>query len=318
MQNLNTYQKDDILINNNCKGGDVLNLNSCTLCPRNCRVDRTQGKTGVCKMTDRVKIARAALHMWEEPCISGSVGSGTVFFVGCSLGCVYCQNKPVSRALVGKEVSVSRLVQIYFDLKSKGSANINLVTPDHYIPQIATSLELARGSGLDIPVVYNTSSYVHPQSLDMLDGLVDIYLPDMKYIDKELSKKYSLAADYPEAAKKAIDAMVKQVGAPVFDQNGMMTKGVIVRHLVLPGNVLNSKKVIKYLYETYGDSIYISIMSQYTPCTDLSAYPEINRTLTESEYDRVVDYACALGIKNAFIQEGSSASESFIPDFDFK
>ena len=295
-----------------------MNLTNCTLCPRNCGIDRVSGKTGVCKMTDDIKIARAALHMWEEPCISGDVGSGTVFFCGCSLGCVYCQNKPVSRGTVGKVVSIEKLCRIYFDLMNKGAANINLVTPDHYIPQIAKSLEMSRQKGLNIPVVYNSSSYVNPQSLKMLDGLVDIYLPDMKYMDSKIAKKYSLAADYPKAAMIAIDAMVKMTGESVFDKNGMMRRGVIVRHLVLPGNVLNSKKVLKYLFETYGDSIYISIMSQYTPCTDLSSYPEINRTVGKSEYERVISYANELGIKNAFVQEGESASESFIPEFDYK
>lgn len=291
-------------------------MNKCQLCPRKCGADRDKGQTGFCGMISEIKIARAALHMWEEPCISGNGGSGTVFFSGCSLKCVYCQNKAVSDGMVSKAVSGQRLIEIFFELKSKGAENINLVTPDHYIPQLISPLKYARENGLDIPIVYNSSSYVRADSLGQLSSLVDIYLPDMKYMDEKLSKKYSFAPDYPRAAQLAIDEMVKQAGRPVFNKNGMMKKGVIVRHLVLPGNVLNSKKVLRYLYTTYGDDIYISIMSQYTPCTDLKDFPEINRKVTEAEYMRVVDYAYELGIKNAFIQEKEAASESFIPVFD--
>lgn len=291
-------------------------MKKCELCPRKCGVDRSKGNIGFCGMTSEIKLARASLHMWEEPCISGSCGSGTVFFSGCTLGCVYCQNKPVSRGKAGKLITEQRLYEIFFELKEKGAQNINLVTPDHYISQLVLPLKKARENGLDIPVVYNSSSYVNTDCLKQLNGLVDIYLPDMKYIDSTLSKKYSLAADYPGVAKKAIEEMVKQAGKPVFDEKGMMKKGVIVRHLVLPGNVLNSKKVIKYLYNTYGDDIYISIMSQYTPCTDLSNYEEINRKVTDAEYMRVVEFARDMGIKNAYVQDGDAASESFIPFFD--
>ena len=290
----------------------------CTLCPRNCGADRANGKIGTCGVTSDITLARASLHMWEEPCISGTAGSGTVFFSGCSLGCVYCQNKAISCGKVGKKISEKRLVDIFFELKAKGAANINLVTADHYIPQVASALAQATDRGLDLPVVYNTSSYVYSHSLGMLDGEVDVYLPDLKYMDSSISAKYSRAADYPSVAVKAIDAMVKQVGDAVFDENGMIKRGVIVRHLVLPGNVLNSKKVLKFLRDTYGDAIYISIMSQYTPCTDLSLYPEINRKVTAAEYDRVVDYASEIGITKAFIQEGEAASESFIPAFDYE
>lgn len=293
-------------------------MNNCTLCPRMCGADRLSGKTGSCGMTCEIKLARASLHMWEEPCISGECGSGTVFFSGCSLGCVFCQNKDISSGKTGKTVTTERLCEIYFELKQKGAANINLVTPDHYIPQIKDSLDLAFSRNLDLPVVYNTSSYVCVDSLKLLSGYVDVYLPDMKYADGAIAGKYSFASDYPSVASSALDEMVKQAGTPVFDNNGMIKKGVIVRHLVLPGNVLNSKKVIKYLYETYGDDIYISIMSQYTPCTNLDKYPEINRKVTCDEYDRVVDFAHSLGVKNAFVQEGEAASESFIPSFDFE
>lgn len=293
-----------------------MNLEKCILCPRNCAVNRTVGNKGICGMSEQLMVAKASLHMWEEPCISGDNGSGTVFFSGCALKCVFCQNKPVSRGEVGKKISAERLAEIYLELMDKGAANINLVTADHYIPQVAKSLEIARNNGMNLPIVYNTSSYINVGSLSLLDGLIDIYLPDMKYMDPALSDKYSFAPDYPDAAKKAIEAMVNQVGKPIFAENGLMKKGVIVRHLVLPGHILDSKKVLRYLFDTYGDNIYISIMSQYTPCTNLEKYPEINRKLAKAEYDRIVGFAENIGIANAFIQEGEAASESFIPSFD--
>lgn len=293
-----------------------MSLEKCMLCPKKCAVNRTVGNNGICGMSEDIVVAKASLHMWEEPCISGNNGSGTVFFSGCALKCVFCQNKPVSRGEVGKKISAERLAEIYFELMDKGAANINLVTADHYIPQVAKSLEIARNNGMNLPIVYNTSSYINVGSLSLLNGLIDIYLPDMKYMNPMLAAKYSFAFDYPGVAKKAIDAMVNQVGKPIFDENGMMKKGVIVRHLVLPGNILDSKKVLRYLFDTYGDNIYISIMSQYTPCTNLEKYPEINRKLTKTEYDRIVDFAENIGIVNAFIQDGEAASESFIPSFD--
>lgn len=292
----------------------VMSMKNCNLCPRNCGVDRSI-KKGVCNSSDKIKVARASLHMWEEPCISGNKGSGAVFFSGCSLRCVYCQNSKISGGITGKEITQDRLAEIFFELKHKGAANINLVTGDHYIPQITKALVQAKESGLDIPVILNTSSYVNVDTLKMLDGLVDVYLPDFKYFDEQIAKKYSCAPDYPKTAMSAIKHMYKVSGKPQF-QDGYITKGVIVRHLVLPNNILNSKKVIKYLSDTYGNDIYISIMSQYTPCTDLSEYPEINRKITKKEYSKVVDFAIKLGLSNAFVQEGECARESFIPQFD--
>ena len=294
----------------------------CTLCPRNCGVDRDNGKTGYCGQTDKVYVARAALHMWEEPCISGKEGSGTVFFCGCTLRCIFCQNhqialgKAESGDKIGKEISIDRLKEIFLELQEMRANNINLVTGTHYIPQIAMALKLAKEEGLKIPIVYNTSGYEKAESLQILDGLVDIYLPDMKYISKELSKEYSNASDYFEMASKALEEMVRQVGEAQFDTRGYMTKGVIVRHLVLPGSTRDSKAVLDYLWNTYGNNIYLSIMNQYTPMEQIKNHPLLSRKVTKREYSKVVDYALSLGWENAFIQEGETAKESFIPGFN--
>lgn len=264
-----------------------------------------------------IRVARAALHMWEEPCISGEEGSGAVFFAGCSLGCVYCQNREIAAGLAGKEISEERLTEIYLELQGKGANNINLVTAGHYLPYIISSVGRARERGLNIPIVYNTGGYEEADALKLLEGTVNIYLPDLKYLSPELAARYSHAPDYPEIACAALEEMVRQAGEPEFDDRGMMTKGVIVRHLVLPGQVRESKKVIRYLYETYKDRIYLSIMNQYTPMPGIEeAYPELGRTVTAREYDEVVDYAIELGVENGFIQEGETAKESFIPPFD--
>lgn len=289
---------------------------SCTLCPRNCQIDRTAGQTGFCGMPDTIQVARASLHMWEEPCISGTNGSGTVFFTGCNLKCVFCQNHSIAIGQKGKAISPERLGELFLMLQDKGSHNINLVTPSHYIPGIAKALTLAKHQGLTVPIVYNTSGYDSVSSLALLDGLVDIYLPDFKYVSGTLSKRYSHAADYFQTASKSLAEMYRQTGAPVFDGD-LIQKGIIVRHLVLPGCTEDSKAVIRYLYETYGDRIFISIMNQYTPLPHVSAYPEINRKVTAAEYDDVVDFAIDLGVEQGFIQEGDTATESFIPEFDF-
>ncbi len=288
-------------------------MTKCSLCPRGCGIDRDKYR-GRCGVTSVVKVARAALHMWEEPCISGTRGSGTVFFSGCSLGCVYCQNRDISRGDRGKEISVSRLGEIFLEQQDRGAANINLVTGDHYVPQIIQALDMVKPR-LKIPVVFNTSSYISLPALKMLSGYVDVYLADYKYHNNEAAQRYSSAADYPKVARCAIAEMYAQCSEPCFDREGYMTRGVIVRHLVLPGNLLNSKQALRYLRQTYGDSIYISIMSQYTPCTDLENYPEIDRKLTDAEYERIVKFAREIGIERAYIQEGECAQESFIPTF---
>lgn len=288
----------------------------CKLCPRECNVDRGLGKTGFCKVPNHIKVARAALHFWEEPCISGDEGSGTVFFSGCNLRCVYCQNRKIAEGVYGKNITVDRLAAIFLELQEKGANNINLVTPSHYVLQIIKALEMAKEQGLTLPVVYNSSAYEKVETLKLLEGYVDVYLPDFKYMDRRLSGKYSKAEDYSVVAKRAIFEMVRQVGAPCFDDRGILQKGVIVRHLVLPGYTQDSKKIIKYLYDTYGNGIFISILSQFTPLSYLSEYPELNRKITEEEYEDVVHYAIEIGVDNGFIQEGDVAEESFIPDFE--
>ncbi|MBQ8596750.1 MAG: radical SAM protein [Lachnospiraceae bacterium] len=296
-------------------------ISPCNLCPRNCMAERKEGKLGYCLSDDKVRIARAALHMWEEPCISGTSGSGTVFFSGCNLRCVYCQNYEIAAGRKGREVSVERLAEIFLELQEKKAANINLVTPDHYVTAVAEAVRLAKKQGLAIPVVYNGSGYEKREVIRSLKGLVDIFLTDFKYMDASLAEKYSSAPDYPQAAKEALAEMVEIVGEPVFGEDGMMQRGVIVRHLLLPGHKKNAREVLTYLYETYGDRIYISLMNQYTPFDRLKEMPEhqgLCRKVTKREYEAVVDHMLNLGVRNAFIQEGETAMESFIPDFDME
>ncbi len=294
-------------------------LSNCILCPRQCGANRTSGQTGYCGMPGELLVARAALHMWEEPCISGSTGSGTVFFSGCNLKCVFCQNHSIAVVDCGKPITIQRLSDIFLELQQKGAANINLVTPTHYIPQIRDALLLAKAQGLTLPIVYNTGGYENVESLQLLGGLVDIYLPDLKYYSTELSSMYSHAADYFQVATAAIAEMYRQVGTPVFEEaTGMMKKGMIVRHLLLPGQTKDSKKILRYLYETYGDNIYISIMNQYTPLPHIAHIPALSHKVTVEEYDKLVNFALGIGIENAFIQEGETAEESFIPPFDLE
>ncbi len=293
------------------------NGTGCMLCPRNCGVNRAAGEHGVCRVTGtEIYAARAGLHMWEEPCISGIQGSGTVFFTGCPLRCVYCQNYVLSNAQAGIPVSKARLAQTFLELQEKGAANINLVTPTHYTPQIIRALHRAHKDGLHIPIVYNCGGYEKVETLALLDGVVDIYLTDFKYMDSRIAAKYSGAADYPQRAKEALEEMVRQQEKAVFDEAGMMQKGVIVRHLLLPGHTKNAMEVVKYVYETYGDRVYLSLMNQYTPLPHVEKWPELNRKVTKREYEKLVDYAISLGVENAFIQEGETAAESFIPAFD--
>lgn len=292
-------------------------MSCCTLCPRKCRADRLNGSHGFCGQGADVMAARAALHFWEEPCISGSQGSGTVFFSGCSLQCVFCQNHSIASGQAGKRITLRHLSAIFLSLQEKGAANINLVTASHFVPQVCHAMELARQQGLHIPVVYNTGSYEEVSTLRMLDGLVDIYLPDLKYHSPLVSVKYSQADNYFEKAAPAISEMLRQTGRPVIDtSSGLMKKGVIVRHLLLPGEAGDSKRILRYLHDTYGNDIYISIMSQYTPMNQVSHIPSLNRTITDQEYLRILDFADKIGIEQGFLQEGPCADESFIPPFD--
>lgn len=289
----------------------------CTLCPRRCHVNRLEGQRGFCGETAELRAARAALHFWEEPCISGSCGSGAVFFSGCSLQCVYCQNYPVAIGNAGIPLTVHRLSRIFTGLQKQGAANINLVTACHFLPLVALALMQAKDAGLNIPVVYNSSGYEEVSSLRLLEGLADIYLPDLKYRSAVLSARYSKAENYFEKASAAIAEMFRQAGDPVFDpETGLMKKGVIVRHLLLPGQTGDSKKVLRYLHETYGEHIYISIMNQYTPLEHVSHISDLNRRVTSEEYEKVLTFAEKIGIEQGYRQEGDTAAESFIPAFD--
>lgn len=296
-----------------------LSVSPCNLCPRECMAERSAGQTGYCLMDERIFVARAALHMWEEPCISGKTGSGTVFFSGCNLRCVYCQNYEIAAGKRGKQVTIPRLAEIFLELQAKGAANINLVTPDHYVMAAAEAVMLARKQGLYIPIVYNGSGYEKAEVIRELDGIADIFLTDFKYMDEALAQKYSAAGDYPEVAMAALAEMVRITGKPVFDEKGMMQRGVIVRHLLLPGHKKNAKAVIKYVHETYGNMVFLSLMNQYTPFERLKEnpeYEELCRKVTRREYEDIVNYAIERGVENAFIQEGGTAMESFIPEFD--
>lgn len=288
--------------------------NHCRLCHRLCSVDRSKGKIGYCKMTDKIIIARAALHFWEEPIISGTQGSGTIFFSGCSLGCAFCQNVEISRGGKGKEIELSRLSQILFELMYKGAHNINFVTPTHYAPSIIEAVKIARSKGMNLPVVYNTGSYDTAETIKSLEDTVDIYLPDFKFYLPKTAKELSMAEDYPLVARECIKEMITQKPQPVIE-NGIMKSGVIVRILLLPGHVAEAKLTLGYLYKTYGDSIYISLMNQYTPMAGMK--PPLDRKVTREEYNDLLEYADRLNLKNCFIQDLGSACEKFIPDFDF-
>lgn len=289
-------------------------LKKCDLCPRNCGVNRYE-KVGVCGAGDKIKVAHYSLHQWEEPVISSINGSGTIFFSHCNLKCIFCQNKRISTLGYGKEISNERFKEICLELQEKGAHNINLVTPTHYVPQIVSTLKLIKNKELVIPVVYNTSSYENINTIKMLDGIVDVYLADLKYFDDDLGVKYSHCNNYFEVACNAIDEMYKQVGSFSIE-NDVMTRGLIVRVLILPGHADDAIKIIEYLYNKYGDNIWISIMNQFTPCNLIFEYDNLNREITDDEYNMVIHYACDLGVTNAFVQMGNTASDSFIPKFD--
>ncbi len=304
-------------------------LRSCRLCARGCGVDRMAGERGFCGQTAQIKAARAALHFWEEPCISGSRGSGAVFFSGCSLQCVFCQNKAISRGDAGKSISAERLSDIYLQLQAQGAHNINLVTPTHFIPQIIESAATARGlynrgatadmkerAVLTVPIVYNTSSYESSEALALLDGTADIYLADAKFYSPKLSERYCGAADYFRVCLNSLRQMAAQTGAARFDADGMMQKGVIIRILLMPGHLDDAEKLAEVLYSEFGNSVYFSLMSQYTPVDLPGEYAEIDRKVSAEEYDAFIDFAVDLGITNGFMQEGDAAEESFIPNFD--
>ncbi len=287
---------------------------NCNLCHRRCGVDRTAGERGFCKMSDKIFISRIGLHKWEEPPISGTRGSGTVFFSGCSLGCIYCQNRAISRGECGSEITVDELALRMLALEREGAHNINLVTPTHYAPSVIAATAAARARGLTVPIVYNTGTFDTVETISALSGTVDIYLPDLKYYRAQTAAEYSNAPTLPEASRAAIAQMVAQTGAPVINSEGIMQKGTIVRILLLPGHLAEAKLNVRYLYDTYGDDIYISLMSQYTPPEGMP-HP-LDRTVTAAEYRELCGYASRIGVTRAFVQDPSSACEDFIPPFD--
>lgn len=288
----------------------------CTLCPRGCKVNRNKSETGWCGQTSSLRLSRAALHLWEEPPISGEQGSGTVFFAGCSLRCIYCQNYKISSGNEGVNVPPERLAEIFIELQDKGAHNINLVTADHFAPHICYGVKLAKCRGLSIPVILNSSGYITVQTLEMLEKYIDIYLVDFKYSNSETAKLYSFAEDYSEFTEKAVEEMVRQQPELIYSSEGMLEKGVVIRILCLPGHADESKEIIKKLYEKYGESVCYSIMSQFTPTENTKNISPLNRKLSQREYDEIIDFCIELGMENAFIQDGESAQESFIPEFN--
>ena len=290
-------------------------LKECTLCPHNCKVNRIEGKVGRCKAGANVKLGLTQVHNFEEPCISGETGSGTVFFSGCNLSCVFCQNYKISQEYKGSEISVLELADEFLKLQKQNVNNINLVTGFMYVPQIIEAIKIAKEKGLNIPIVYNTSGYEAVETLKMLEGYVDIYLPDFKYFYNELGEEYSKVKNYFEVTSEAIKEMKRQVPENIFDENGIMKKGVIIRHLVLPNHIRNSKRVLKYIKDTFGKDTYISVMAQYFPSNKAKEYSNINRKLTEEEWNEILDYIDILNLENGFLQELEDDEEKYVPNF---
>ena len=290
-------------------------MGKCNLCPHMCNIDRKISK-GICKASDKVKVALASLHFYEEPCISSNNGSGTVFFSNCNLNCVYCQNYKISQENFGEEITVEKLADIFLNLQERKANNINLVTPTVYVDKIIHALDIAKSKGLKIPVIYNSSGYERIETIQKLDGYIDVYLPDFKYAIDEIGIKYSKIKNYPNIAKKAIKEMYKQVGKVILDENGLIKKGVIIRHLILPNNVDNTKLVLKWIKDTFNDNVFLSLMAQYFPTNKASMYKELNRKLTKEEYDEVEEYLYSLNIENGYIQELGEHEEEYVPDFN--
>ena len=292
-------------------------LNECMLCPRDCKINRNNNELGFCHAGNKIKIAKAYLHMWEEPPVTGKKGSGTIFFSNCNLNCIFCQNYYIGEEGNGVEITIERFSEVCLDLQSRGATNINLVTPTHYVPLIIDGIKLAKSRGLTIPIVYNSSGYEKKETIKLLKDTIDVYLPDFKYYSDEFAIKYSHCKDYFKYATESLSEMINQQPKCIFDKEGNIIKGVIVRHLLLPKMEEDSKKIIKYLYDTYKDNIYLSIMNQYTPVRKCK-YAELNEVVSDEVYNNIIDYAWNLGIRNCFIQEGGTQSESFIPKWDFK
>jgi len=290
-------------------------LEKCNICPHNCNINRLEKQKGRCKATDKIKVALVSLHNYEEPCISGVNGSGTIFFSNCNLKCVYCQNHEISYEGNGKEVSIEELAEIFINQQNKNAENINLVTPTMYVYQIIEAIKIAKEKGLRIPIVYNTNAYENVETIKALEGYIDVYLPDLKYVNDELAYKYSKIKNYFENATKAIKEMQKQVGLPILDEKGIMKKGVIIRHLVLPSNIENSKRVLKWIEGNMPKDIYVSVMAQYFPTHKAKKFPEINRKLTKDEYREIEEYLYTLNLENGYIQELGEHEEEYVPEF---
>ena len=290
-------------------------LEKCEICPHKCKIDRTK-QIGRCKATDKIKIALYSIHNFEEPCISGTAGSGTIFFSNCNMNCIYCQNYEISQLGKGKEITIQELADIMLIQQERGVENINLVTPTSYVLQIIEAIKIAKQKGLNIPIVYNTNGYENVETLKLLEGYIDIYLPDLKYYDNEISKKYSKVDNYFEIATKAIKEMYRQVGQPVFDENGIMKKGLMIRHLVLPNNIENSKNVLKWIKENLDNNIYVSIMAQYFPTYKAKETDDLNRKLTKKEYEEIENYLYNLNLENGYIQELGEHEEEYVPKWD--
>lgn len=290
-------------------------LKECTLCPHNCKVNRLENRTGRCKAGKNVKLALTQVHRFEEPCISGENGSGTVFFTGCNLSCKFCQNYKISQERKGTEISIEELANEFLKLQERNVHNINLVTGFMYVPQIIEAIKIARNKGLNIPVVYNSSGYESVETLKLLEGYVDIYLPDFKYYYNELGEEYSGIKNYFENTSEAVKEMKRQIPENIFDENGIMKKGVIIRHLVLPNHIRNSKRVLKYIKDTFGKDTLISVMAQYFPSNKAMEINDLNRKLNEEEYDSILEYLEILGMENGFIQNLEDEEEKYVPNF---
>ena len=291
-------------------------LEKCEICPPKCKVNRALGNKGRCRCNDKIKIALASIHNYEEPCISGKNGSGTIFFSNCNLKCIYCQNYEISQLDKGKEITIDHLAEIFINQQNKNVNNINLVTPTMYVPQIIEAIKIARNNGLKIPIIYNSNGYENVETIKMLDGYIDVYLPDLKYYSNEIAKKYSKIDNYFSNAVNAIKEMQKQVGNPIFNEDGIIQKGVIIRHLILPNHILNTKKILKYIKENFDENTYISVMAQYFPTYKAKDDDKINRKISKKEYKEVEEYLYLLNLKNGYIQELGEHEEEYVPNFD--
>ena len=291
-------------------------LEKCEICPHKCKVNRALGNRGRCRCNDKIKIALASIHNYEEPCISGKNGSGTIFFSNCNLKCIYCQNYEISQLDKGKEITIDHLAEIFINQQNKNVNNINLVTPTMYVPQIIEAIKIARNNGLKIPIIYNSNGYENVETIKMLDGYIDVYLPDLKYYSNEIAKKYSKIDNYFSNAVSAIKEMQKQVGNPIFNEDGIIQKGVIIRHLILPSHILNTKKILKYIKENFDENTYISVMAQYFPTYKAKDDDKINRKISKKEYREVEEYLYLLNLKNGYIQELGEHEEEYVPNFD--